>query len=105
MGELISLNDKNSTIEAINKMGEEDLRFLNKLIVNRLKWLVDTQCQSLLAQFHPGDRVHFQNRAGDYLIGTVVRINKKTISVSTEDHEGWWNVSPGLLKPLLRPRS
>jgi hypothetical protein len=44
-----------------------------------------------------GDRVGFQTPDGRMLEGVVLRLNKKTISVVTDDGLQW-NVAPGLLR-------
>jgi hypothetical protein len=49
-----------------------------------------------MTSFTKKDRVGFQAPDGRMLEGTVLRLNKKTVSVVTDDgHQ--WNVSPGLL--------
>lgn len=50
--------------------------------------------------FRIGQRVSFMSkRGGVRLEGTVIRINKKSISVHT-DNMGKWNVAPSLLSPI-----
>lgn len=50
-----------------------------------------------MAGFTPGDRVGFQAPDRRILEGIVLRLNKKTVSVTTGDgHQ--WNVAPGLLR-------
>jgi hypothetical protein len=52
-----------------------------------------------LAQFRIGSRVQFDAR-GETIVGTVIRINKKSISVQPNDEpEGrYWRVGPNSLK-------
>ena len=50
-----------------------------------------------MTSFTKGDRVGFQAPDGRMLEGMVLRINKKTISVATDDGRQW-NVAPGLLR-------
>ncbi|MBN1128512.1 MAG: hypothetical protein JXA71_05975 [Chitinispirillaceae bacterium] len=97
MNEIIKLLDKTSAVEAINKLGEEDLRYLNRMIVDRINYLTHLKRKSQLRQFIPGDRVRFKTPYGEEKSGTVIRVNQKTVSVSTGESEGWWKISPGLL--------
>jgi hypothetical protein len=50
-----------------------------------------------MARFGIGDRVCFQAPDGRDLNGVVVRLNKKTVSVDTDDGHRW-NVAPGFLR-------
>ena len=50
-----------------------------------------------LAQFAEGDRVQFTASDGSVKHGIVMRLNKKTASVRTDEGQSW-KVSPGLLR-------
>lgn len=92
----VKIIDRVSAVEAIKRLNEEDLLFLNRLIVERLKLISQARATTLMTSFTRGDRVGFQAPDGRTLEGTVLRLNKKTISVTTDDgHQ--WNVAPGLL--------
>jgi hypothetical protein len=93
----VKIADRVSASEAIKHLGEEDLLFLNRLIVERLKLLSQARATTLMISFTRGDRVGFQAPDGRMLEGMVLRLNKKTVSVATDDgHQ--WNVAPGLLR-------
>ena len=93
----VKIVDRVSAVEAIKRLNEEDLLFLNRLIVERLKLISQARATTLMTSFTRGDRVDFQAPDGRTLEGVVLRLNKKTVSVSTSDgHQ--WNVSPGLLR-------
>ena len=93
----VKIIDRISAVEAIKRLNEEDLLFLNQLIVERLKLISQAKSTSLMASFTKGDRVGFQTSDGRMLEGIVLRLNKKTVSVATDDgHQ--WNVAPGLLR-------
>lgn len=93
----IKIVDRASAVEAIKGLGEEDLLFLNQLIVERLKLISQARATTLMTSFTRGDRVSFQAADGRMLEGLVLRLNKKTVSVATNDgHQ--WNVAPGLLR-------
>jgi hypothetical protein len=95
----VKIVDRVSAVEAIRQLGEDDLRFLNRLIVERLKLLSQAKSTSLMASFGIGDRVCFQAPDGRGLQGVVMRLNKKTVSVDAEDGHRW-NVAPGFLRLL-----
>ncbi len=93
----VKIVDRLSAIEAIKQLDEEDLLFLNRLIVERLKLISQAKSTTLMASFSKGDRVGFQAPDGRMLEGIVLRLNKKTVSIDTDDgHQ--WNVAPGLLR-------
>jgi hypothetical protein len=93
------LVDRAAAAEAIRRMNEEDLRFLNRLIVERLKLIGQARSTAMLARFSVGDRVSFQSSSGDRKAGVIVRLNKKTASIATDDGQQW-NVHPGFLSPV-----
>ncbi len=77
----------------IRQMGEEDLLFLNRLIVERLKLLHQARSTAMLARFSVGDRVSFSSAPGEQKSGVIVRLNKKTASIVADDGQHW-NVHP-----------
>jgi len=93
----VKIIDRVSAVEAIKRLGEDDLLFLNRLIIERLKLISQARSTTLMASFTVGDRVGFQAPNGRELQGMVIRLNKKTISVLTDDGHNW-NVAPGLLR-------
>ena len=93
----IKIVDRVSAVEAIKQLNEEDLLFLNRLIVERLKLIAQARATSQMAKFTKGDRVGFPGPEGRMLEGIVVRLNKKTVSISTDDGHRW-NVPPRLLR-------
>ena len=94
--EFFILKDRNTVVEAIQHLGEEDLRFLNRLIVERLKLISQARSTALMSRFNIGDRIGFQSPSGEWKKGVVQRLNKKTVTILTEKGHHW-NVSPGLL--------
>jgi hypothetical protein len=92
----VKIVDRVSAVEAIKRLGEEDLRFLNRLIVERLKLISQARATALMTSFTKGDRVVFKTSDGRMVDGVVLRLNKKTISVVTDDDDQW-NVAPSLL--------
>jgi hypothetical protein len=95
-GESLELVDRAGAAEAIRRMGEDDLRYLNRLIVERLKLIHQARSTVMLANFSVGDRVSFQSSTGERRTGIIVRLNKKTASIATDEGQQW-NVHPGFL--------
>ena len=94
--ESFKLVDRAGAAEAIRHMNEDDLHFLNRLIVERLKLIGQARSTVMLAHFSVGDRVSFQSHSGERKIGVIVRLNKKTASIATDEGQQW-NVHPGFL--------
>jgi len=98
VGESFQLADRAGAAEAIRRMNEEDLRFLNRLIVERLKLIAQARSTAMLAHFNMGDRVSFQSNSGEQKTGVIVRLNTKTASIATDDGQQW-KVHPVYLRP------
>ncbi len=47
-----------------------------------------------------GMRMQFTTRTGETVIGTVTRVNQKTVSLQPDDTENWWRVPPENLRPV-----
>lgn len=93
----VKIVDRVSAVEAIKRLNEDDLLFLNRLIAERLKLISQARATTLMTNFTKGDRVGFQAPDGRMLEGMVLRLNKKTVSVATDDGHRW-NAAPGLLR-------
>ncbi len=98
-GERLELVDRAAAVETIRRMNEDDLRFLNRVIVERLKLIGQARSTTMLARFSVGDRVGFQSTSGERKVGVIIRLNKKTASIATDDGQQW-NVHPGYLTPV-----
>ncbi|MBN1647969.1 MAG: hypothetical protein JW874_08045 [Spirochaetales bacterium] len=81
----------------IKTLGREELFFINRLVVNRLKLLSQERSTAQMMKFNIGEKVRFEGRYGEIKTGIIFKLNKKTVSIHTEDNEQW-NVAPGLLK-------
>ncbi|MBI5555555.1 MAG: hypothetical protein HY920_06885 [Elusimicrobia bacterium] len=86
------LADRTAVMALIKRLGENDLISLNKLIVERLKLIAQAKSTQHMARFNIGDRVGFRTHDGKKT-GIVTRLNKKTVSIKTDDGADW-NVSP-----------
>lgn len=80
----------------IDHLTEEELVELNHRIVARLKFLESMYSHKEMIKFSPGEQVCFEPPGRGRLIGTLVKYNKKTVTVITESGQQW-NVSPYLL--------
>jgi hypothetical protein len=96
--ERCTLKNRNDAAESIRHLGEEDLRFLNRLIVERLKLIAQARSTALMSRFHSGDHIQFQAPTGEWKRGVIQKLNKKTATILTDDGQHW-NVAPGFLSP------
>ena len=83
----------------IDQLTEAELRELNGRIVERLNFLVQMRAHVAMLKFTIGDRVSFQPSDRPRVNGTLVKYNKKSVTVIS-DEGGKWNVTPSL---LLKP--
>lgn len=67
-----------------------------KSIQNALKAAYGRMQTVAKFSFIRGDKVTFTTRSGEKVVGTVAKINQKTITVNTVNSQ--WKVSPSLLK-------
>jgi len=83
----------------IDQLSAEELVVLNHRIVERLKMLESLEAHKSMMQFHPGARVSFDSSHNERLTGTIMKFNRKTVTVVTDNGQRW-NISPHLLSPL-----
>jgi hypothetical protein len=83
----------------IDHLSVDELVALNQRIVERLKMLESLQAHQSMMQFHPGARVSFESPQGGRLTGTLMKFNRKTVTVVTDNGQRW-NISPHLLSPI-----
>lgn len=80
----------------IDNLTEDELIELNHRIVERLKFLESFHTHKEMMAFSPGDQVSFETPGHEKKIGTLVKFNRKTVTVITDTGQKW-NVSPHLL--------
>jgi hypothetical protein len=85
----------------LESMSYDELVALNQKIVERLKFLDAMHTHREMMQFAPGDQVSFEPPGRGKQFGTLVKYNKKTVTVITENGQKW-NVSPHLLRKVKR---
>lgn len=83
-------------VTQLDALSPDDLQLLNLHIVEKFKEIHASRRASIMASFMPGDLVSFEDKQGQQLSATVIRTNKKTVSLMTLD-EVRWNVAPELL--------
>jgi hypothetical protein len=88
----------------IDSMSYDELVELNHKIVERLKFLDSMYTHKEMMQFSPGDQVCFEPPGRGKQFGTLVKYNKKTVTVIAESGQKW-NVSPHLLRKVKNVKS
>ncbi len=85
--------------EFIKDLNEEELIYLNRLIVERFKLMSQAKSTLEMEKFNIGELVEFEDNDGNTITGCVIKLNKKTVSVLT-DRRQRWNVAPVLLRSI-----
>ena len=81
----------------IDTLDEAELLALNERIVERLHHLHQHRTVEALQQIKIGSAVMFEAPDGRTITGIVIRRNRKTVTIHTDD-ERHWNVSPTLVR-------
>jgi hypothetical protein len=84
----------------LTRYTERELVELNHRIVERIKALRQGRCRESMAEFSVGDRVSFHPDCGHEVIGTVVRLNRKSVTVVSADG-AQWRVAPTFIKKAV----
>jgi len=82
----------------IDDLSLDELLELNEIICRRIDELRARQDLDVLKHLRLGQEVSFESREGE-VFGRVVKINRKTVVVHTEDHRQR-KVPPGIIKML-----
>ncbi len=83
----------------IDDLSEAELVALNHKIVERLKFLEAYRSHHEMMRFTPGDKVSFEAPGRERQFGTLMKFNKKTVTVLTDTGQRW-NVSPHFLREV-----
>ena len=84
----------------LHELTVHDLIYLNRIIVDRIKYLQKVNSLVEMEKFRIGETVSF-NHNGRFITGKIIKFNQKTISVLADD-DRQWNVSPQLLMKKAR---
>ncbi len=87
----------------LSNLSVDQLIELNRDVVDRVKILRQKESYMALARFNIGDRVFFESNMGT-IKGIIVKLNKKTATIHSDDHRHW-NVSPHFLKKIMDGRN
>jgi len=82
----------------IDGLSFEELLELNQRVVARLKMLESMQAHMEMMRFRLGQRISFEHGGGRQL-GTLVKYNRKTVTVVTDNGQRW-NIPPHLLSAV-----
>jgi hypothetical protein len=88
----------------IDSMSYDEPVELNHKIFERLKFLDSMHRHKEMMQFSPGDQVCFEPPGREKQFGTLVKYNRKTVTVITGSGQKW-NVSPHLLNKVKNIKS
>ena len=87
----------------IDTWTEPELIELNHKIVERLKFLASMRAHADMMAYNMGEQVSFSPVGRSEVTGILVKYNKKTVTILTEDGQKW-NVSPHLLARVKKPK-
>ena len=88
----------------LTKLDESQLVELNRQIVARLKYLQEARTHRQMLSFNVGDRVTFHPPGHDPKNGVIVKYNRKTVTVVTDDQHQW-NVPPVFLARVIETKA
>ncbi len=83
----------------IDHLTEAELVDLNHCVVARLKFLHEMKLHARMLDFSVGEKVSFQPDGYPVLFATIVKYNRKTVTLVTEGGQQW-NVAPVFLRKL-----
>jgi len=83
----------------IDRFTEAELLDLNRRVVERLRFLQQMRAHATMLRFSIGARVGFETADFRRITGTLIRYNKKSVTVLADDGHRW-KVSPSFLRPL-----
>lgn len=80
----------------LSKFSDDELLALNHQIIATLKSRSAQTKDEQFAGITPGQRLSFLGPEGNPIIGTVLRINKNSVTIATE--HGTWRIDPGFIQ-------
>jgi len=82
----------------IDHLDLESLYTLNERVIERIKFLEHARAHLSMMAFNLGARVSFETAEGRQF-GRLVKYNRKTVNIDTEDGRRW-RISPHLLSEV-----
>jgi len=95
----MNLPEQKRIEDFIKSLGRDELLYINRLVVERLKLLSQARSTEAMARFNVGDMVEFTGNDGRPMRGMIFKLNKKTVSLKTTEGQQW-NVAPQLLREV-----
>ena len=89
------MNNVQTAITAIRNTNRDELNQIIEAVKLQQTWLAKQSARS----FNVGDAVQFTGRAGRTVVGTVSKVNPKTIVVDSPS-QGRWKVTASMLESL-----
>jgi hypothetical protein len=83
----------------INQLTLDELYALNDSVCNRIDALLDQKDREKLATLRQGIKIQF-NYNGTPTTGRVIKLNRKTALIASEDGAKTWKVALGLIKTV-----
>ena len=83
----------------LDNLSREELVELNDRVIDRLKYLDTVHAQQAMKALNIGSQVSFDSRRNGRVFGTVIKFNRKSVVVLTEDR-AQWRVPPDILTPI-----
>ena len=83
----------------IDTLSREELVELNDRVIERLKYLDTMHAQQAMMTLNIGSQVSFDSPRHGRVFGTVIKFNRKTVVVLTEDRVQW-RIPPDILTPI-----
>ena len=84
------------TNEQLKDLSLDELRDLNKRVCAEIRHRHNQTNFYISSSLRVGEKVSFNDKYGIPIVGSVTKINLKSVKVQT--NRGIWNVSPTLLK-------
>ena len=89
------MNNVQTAITAIRNTNRDELNQIIEAVKLQQNFLARTSARSFMI----GDSVQFKGRAGRTVVGTVTKVNPKTIVVDSPS-QGRWKVTASMLESL-----
>ena len=83
----------------LDKLSHQELRDINEIAYHKIQIKSKQKNLEKISKFNIGEKVSFDND-NRVIIGTIISLNQKSISVMTEDNHRW-RVSPNLLHKVI----